>query len=379
MKSLNLLIKPASGHCNMRCRYCFYEDEISLRSGQNEDMMDAQTSETVIKEAFAAGAQESLTFAFQGGEPTMAGLDFFKNFVALVKKYNTAQLQISYAIQTNGLAIDEAWADFFVENGFLVGVSLDGNKAIHDSLRNDAAGRETWNRVTKNLAILQKKQVELNILCVVTKLCAKSPVKVYNQLKKLGVRYFQFIPCLDPLEVKRGSMPYSLTPDLYASFLCGLFDEWYRDWQGGNYNSVRLFDDYVHLMMGMPAGTCATSGSCGSYFVVEGNGSLYPCDFFCLDEWNLGKIGKTPLADLLQGEKCTRFLQDSLQHPQACATCRWKSICNGGCKRDWIRLDNENYNYFCPAFKTFFAHAEKRLAEIAQAELQAYKTAQYKG
>lgn len=369
MKNLNFLIKPASGLCNMRCRYCFYEDEAANRSEASAGRMTAATADKLIEDAFTALEPRGMvTFAFQGGEPTLAGLDYFRHFVAKVSQCNTKRVQVNYAIQTNGLAINEDWADFLARNRFLVGVSIDGTKAIHEELRPDTAGKSTWTRVTKALALLQKKRVDTNILCVVTRPCAKSPIKVYHALQKLGGQYLQFIPCLDPLGAERGSMAYSLTPELYAGFLCGLFDEWYLDWKNGRYTSIRLFDDYVHLAMGMPAGTCATSGSCGAYLVVEGDGTLYPCDFYCLDEWKLGKVGEQPLEQFLKGEKEREFLAQGEQHPAECAECACRSLCFGGCKRDWYTDDTGTHNYFCPAFRKFFSHAGVRLAEIARLE-----------
>lgn len=371
MRNVNFLIKPASGLCNMRCRYCFYEDETAVRESGSAGIMSSETAEVLIAEAFAAcTGRGAVTFAFQGGEPTLAGLDYFRRFVAQVKRINQNGVPVSYAIQTNALALNEEWADFFQENDFLVGVSLDGEKAIHDSLRPDAAGRDTWNRVTRNLALLQKKKASVNLLCVVTRLCAKHPAKVYRTLQKLGGGYLQFIPCLDPLEAQRGSMPYSLTPELYGDFLCALFDEWYRDLTAGKYTSIRLFDDYIHLAMGLPAGTCATSGTCGAYFVVEGDGALYPCDFYCLDQWRLGKLGETSLSDLANGETVQRFLQEGLAHPAECAQCPWEALCHGGCKRDWVYTPDGAHNYFCPAFRQFFQYAAPRLRQIAQAELR---------
>lgn len=369
MRNLNFLIKPASGLCNMRCRYCFYEDEAANRAQASAGRMSQATAGQLIEEAFAALDDRGMvTFAFQGGEPTLAGLDYFRHFTEKVNQCNTKRAQVNYAIQTNGLALDEEWADFFAAHHFLVGVSIDGTKAIHEALRPDAAGQSTWNRVTRNLALLQKKRVDTNILCVVTRLCAKSPVKVYHALQKLGGAYLQFIPCLDPLGADRGSMAYSLTPELYGGFLCGLFDEWYLDWKNGRYTSIRLFDDYVHLAMGMPSGTCSTSGSCGSYLVVEGDGSLYPCDFYCLDDWKLGEIGQQPLEAVLEGEKEKAFLAEGRQHPAECAECPSRSLCFGGCKRDWYTDQTGTHNYFCPAFRRFFQHAGPRLAEIARAE-----------
>ena len=184
MEHLSFLIKPASGHCNMRCRYCFYADETAARQEGNTGIMTAGTADLLIREAFSLlGDRGSLSFAFQGGEPTLAGLDFFRHFVSQVREANTSRLPVHYAIQTNGLCLDGEWADFFRENSFLVGVSLDGEKGIHDTLRPDAAGKDTWNRVTRNLALLQKKGVEVNLLCVVSRLCAKHPTKVYRTLR----------------------------------------------------------------------------------------------------------------------------------------------------------------------------------------------------
>lgn len=373
MQFVNFLIKPASSLCNMRCRYCFYEDEASNRTQASMGIMTQETADLLIREALdAVDFNGRISFAFQGGEPTVAGLDFFRHFVAEVTARNTRHIPVNYSIQTNGLALDEEWAEFLAKNRFLVGISLDGDKALHDEFRIDAAGKGTWTRVRQNITLLQRAGVDLNLLCVVTKRCAKSAVKVYHALQKTGVEYLQFIPCLDPIEKPRGSMPYSLLPEDYGTFLCALFDEWYRDWASGHYTSVRLFDDYVHLAMGLPAGTCATSGSCGAYFVVEADGSVYPCDFYVLDEWKLGHLGDQPLPALAESDRAKRFLQDGLEHPTACASCRWQPLCFGGCKRDWCDDPaGGKQNYYCPSFQTFFAHAAPRLQQIARAELQA--------
>jgi len=367
MNTLSFLIKPASGLCNMRCGYCFYADEIAARKFGNTDIMSFDTVDILISEAFSSlGSQGRVSFAFQGGEPTLAGLSYFRYFVSKVSSINKGRIPVSYAIQTNGLTIDEEWADFFLENNFLVGISLDGEKAIHDSLRHDAAGKGTWNRIIKNLTLLQKKQVEVNLLCVVSRLCAKHPVKVYRSLQKLGVQYLQFIPCLDPIATQRGSMPYSLTPALYGDFLCALFDEWYRDFLNGTYISIRLFDDYIHLIMGLPPNTCSTAGTCGTYFVVENDGTLYPCDFYCLDQWKLGKLGDAPLTEIANGKVAQAFLRDSLNHPPECTSCSWSKLCHGGCKRDWDWEDGKAFNYYCSAFRKFFGYAAPRMVQLAR-------------
>lgn len=379
MIPLNFLIKPASGACNMRCKYCFYENEVVIRKEDHSVFMTLDTAQLLIYQAFSCIESEKrgekntvpISFAFQGGEPTLAGLDFFNKFIEMVQTYNVRKYPVQYTIQTNGLLLNEEWADFFAKNNFLVGISIDGDKALHESLRPDAVGRSTWDRVTRNLRLLQDKHVETNLLCVVTRQCAKHPEKYYRVLKNLGVSFLQFIPCLDPLDVPRGSMQYSLTPKLYGSFLWGLFDEWYWDWKSGHYTSIRLFDDYIHLAMGLPAGTCATSGSCGAYFVVEGDGTLYPCDFYCLNEWKIGKLGEASLAEYAKSEIETHFLEEGTKHPSECSSCRFYPLCFGGCKRDWYQdSDGKNHNYFCSSFSQFFTYAEQRILEIARRERQ---------
>lgn len=372
MKVVNLLVKPASSLCNMRCGYCFYEDVSSHWQAKSCSVMSQETARRLIQSAFeAVDEQGRVIFAFQGGEPTLAGVDFFRAFLAMEQEYARPGITVEHAIQTNGLLLDDAWLDLFVQGRFLVGLSIDGTKPLNDLYRVDAAGRSSWNRVTRALALLQKKKVEYNLLCVVTAQCAAHPQKVYQSLKKLGGQYLQFIPCLDPLEEEPGNRAYSLLPEQYGAFLCTLFDLWYTDWRAGQYVSIRLFEDYVHLAMGLPAGSCAASGHCGSYCVVEGDGSLYPCDFYVLDEWKLGIIGTHGILRAVQSERAQQFLADGEQLPADCTACCWRILCNGGCKRNWVNKNGPVKNYYCPAFKTFFEYAASRLAEIAAAEIRA--------
>ena len=374
MPFINLLIKPASSLCNMRCRYCFYADEAANRELPSMGVMTDNTADLVIRRALeAAGPQGSVGFTFQGGEPTMAGKEYFRHFVAEVTRQNTAGIPIRYGIQTNGLAIDAEWAAFFAKHHFLVGISLDGDKSVHDEFRVDAAGKGTWVRIQKNIRLLQQAGADCNLLCVVTRRCAKSGVRCYHAMQKTGVRFLQFIPCLDPLGEERGGHAWSLTPKDYGDFLCALFDEWYRDWKMGHYTSVRLFDDYVHLAMGLPAGTCATSGSCGGYFAVEADGGVYPCDFYVLDGWKLGNLQDHSFADLREGACLQKFLQESRTRPEGCTACEWKPLCTGGCKRDWVAGQESPRNYYCDSFKQFFRHAASRIQEIAAAEARAMR------
>lgn len=367
MKCYNFLIKPASGLCNMKCKYCFYEDEVSHRTIKNSKIMSYETAQSIVKRAFEqAQKNDIITFAFQGGEPTLAGKDFFINFTNYVKKNNKNNLKINYTIQTNGLIIDQDWINIFKENNFLVGVSIDGDKDIHDLNRVDLNNKGTWNKVTKCLKMLIKENVDVNVLCVVTRSCARKPQKIYNSLKKLDIKYIQTIACLDPIEKKRGSMPYSLLPEDYGKFLCNLFDIWYSDFKNNQYISIRIFEDFVHLALGLPPTTCATSGFCGAYYVIESDGSVYPCDFYALDEWKIGNIKQNSIQELSNCEKTLKFLKEGFQKPLNCSACKWKYLCNGGCKRDWFISNDCIQNYFCPSFKMLFNHAENKIFEIAK-------------
>ena len=370
MKNLNFLIKPASSLCNLCCRYCFYKDEAANRSSASMGIMSEETVELLIHEAFISiDPTGVISFAFQGGEPTLAGLDYFRHFVETAEMKKPAGVQISYSIQTNGTLFDEEWAEFFRNNNFLVGISVDGFKDLHNLHRNDAEGKDTWNRVSCSIALLMKKQVRVNALCVVTGQCVRSPHKAYLNLKTMGFEYLQFIACLDPIGQERGKMPWSLKPEAYGKFLCQLFDLWYKDWLAGQYCSIRLFDDYVHLLLNEPGSTCATCGNCGAYYVIEADGSLYPCDFYVLDQWKIGMLGEQTLAEIASGEAMQRFLLWGKDKPVECLTCRWRKLCNGGCKNDWILVNNKPHNYYCQSFQTFFSYAEKRLIEITRAEL----------
>ena len=372
MQHISFLIKPASSLCNLRCRYCFYADEAENRTVKSMGVMSEATADTLLAAAFAeAEPGAAVSFAFQGGEPTVAGLDYFRRFVSEAKRLCPEGTRMDFSIQTNGLLLDEDWACFLKEHDFLVGLSIDGTKNLHDLNRVDAARKGSFSRVKRTLTLLQKQSVRVNALCVVTNQCAKHPDQVYNSLKKLGLRFVQFIPCLDPLDEPRGQHPFSLEPETYGRFLCRCFDLWYQDWKRGEYCSVRLFEDHIHLMLGEAPSTCATCGRCGSYFVVEGDGSVYPCDFYVLDRWRLGELGAQSLSEMDSGAVRAEFLAWGREKPAECADCRWRGLCNGGCKRDWVTAADGAHNYYCESYRALFAHAEPKMTEIARAEQMA--------
>lgn len=364
MPSLNLLIKPASSLCNMRCKYCFYGDVAEMRSFTSFGMMSKDTLEMLVKRAFEY-ADGQVGFAFQGGEPTLAGIGFYRDLIDLQKQYNVKNIPVSNSIQTNGYLIDDEWAEFFAKNAFLVGLSLDGTKEAHDSIRIDAAGKGTFDRVSRAATILQKHHVEFNTLCVVNNFVARYPKKVYENLKKY--RYIQFVACLDPFEGEK--QLYSLKEDRYASFLKQTFDLYYRDFLNGSYVSVRNFDNYINILLRRPPENCAMSGFCTCYGVVEGDGSVYPCDFYVLDQWRLGNIHNESLAEMLSNDQAKRFVESSLQVSESCRNCRYYPLCRGGCRRDREPFEDgvPQLNRHCRAYKEFFDYSIDRMLEMAKA------------
>lgn len=366
MHSIHLLIKPASGLCNIRCRYCFYCDITQKREEESYGIMTLDTLETMIRKTLET-AERECTFAYQGGEPTLAGLDFFRESIRLQKQYNTKKLRINNAIQTNGMVIDDEWAKFFAENHFLVGLSMDGNKDTHDLFRVDAKGEGTWNRVQKTVRLFEKYGVEYNILTVVNSVTAKKIESVYNFFKKQNYRYLQFIPCLDPLGEEIGGHDYSLTPKMFGEFLNRLFRLWYRDVVAGQGISIRTFDNYISMLMGYPPECCGMGGSCGVQNVVEADGSVYPCDFYVLDEYRLGNLNTDSFAQIDEKRRELRFIEDSTLFNDECRQCPYYFICRGGCRR--MRLPEEGYqypmNYFCESYKIFFAENLPKMQALA--------------
>ena len=368
MPALSLLIKPASGNCNMRCRYCFYADELDNREIRSYGKMSVDTMHTIVDKAMEYGDYEC-TIAFQGGEPTLAGLDFYRDLVAYVTAHeNPKKLKIHYALQTNGYLINEEWAAFLGENHFLVGVSLDGLKEIHDRYRLDAAGKGTYQRVISAIRLLEKHQVEYNILTVVTAATARNGQKIYNYFKKNHFGYQQYIECLDPIGEAPGQHEYSLTPEKYGEFLKSMFDAWYLDMRSGTYVYNRYFENLMMIMAGQQPESCNMRGVCGKQWVFEADGSVYPCDFYALDQWCLGNINKNSFEEMDQKRDELGFIQWSMRQQEDCQKCRWFGLCRNGCRRNRepVTAEHTNRNYFCKSYQMFFEYAYPRLEEIYQ-------------
>ena len=366
MPPLNLLIKPASSSCNMRCRYCFYADEAENREKAVLGRMSREVMRTLVDKALAY-ADGECTFAFQGGEPSCAGLPFFEELTDYVARHpNPKGIRVNYAFQTNGYALDEDWAKWFAKHHVLVGVSLDGPKEIHDRHRLDAAGKGTYQRVTASLRLLEKYHVDYNVLTVVSAANARRARQLYDYFKKNGYYYQQYIECLDPIGEAPGGHDYSLTPERYETFLKNLFDAWYLDRKAGRYVYNRYFENLMMILDGQAPESCNMRGICGAQWVIEADGSVYPCDFYALDEWRLGSVVTDSFEDMEKRREELGFVQWSCRVPEECGKCRWYPLCRNGCRRNRepVTAEGTNRNYFCSAYRNFFEYAYPRLQEV---------------
>lgn len=313
-------------------------------------------------------ADDFCTFVFQGGEPTLVGLDFYRKFVEFQKLYNYKKVKINNSLQTNGVLIDEAWAKFLAEQQFLVGLSLDGPQVVHDQYRVDASRKGTYDRVMQTVQLFNQFQVAYNILFVVNEQVAREVEQIYQFFKKNDFRYLQFIACLDPLDENPGKNKYSLTPQLYTDFLKKLFDLWYRDLKQNHLISMREFENYITMAMGYPPESCGMSGTCTCYFVIEGDGSVYPCDFYVLDQWRMGNIQTHTFKQLAESKVGKEFVAVSRYIDPKCKACRWYTLCRGGCRR-WREpfVDGKpSLNQLCHAYYEFFEYAGERIFELAR-------------
>lgn len=365
MKNLNLLIKPASSSCNLRCKYCFYYDVADNREVKNFGIMNDETLENMVKRVFE-DVEYSANFAFQGGEPTVAGIEYFKKFHEFVEKYNVNKIQVNFSLQTNGTLLDKKWMELFKKYNYLIGVSLDGNKNIHDTFRVDANGEGTFSRVLKATKMLTKAGVEFNILCVVNKLIAQNGKLIYNFFKNNGFRYYQFIPCLDAFNCSKEE-DYTLTAEDYGKFLDETFNLWADDILSGKRISIRHFDNYTKIILGEAPEACDMVGHCNMNAVLESDGSMYPCDFYVLDEYKVGNVNESSFVELFTSEKEQEFLNSSLKVNDKCKTCDYFKICRGGCRRHKDLMEDGTYeNRFCQSYKYFFEKNIDRMVEVAR-------------
>lgn len=352
---LSIMVKPASSACNLRCEYCFYTAVAEKRDVFNKGMLSLETSEKMIASAFEC-SKDFIGFVFQGGEPLIRGLDFYREFVAVVKKYNTSNTEISFAVQTNGTLLNDEWCEFFRENNFLVGVSLDGNEE-QNRYRVYPDGTNSFNDIIKGIELLKKHRVEFNVLSVLTKNLANTFRESYKFFKSMGLSYLQYIPCLRDFD--SDDDVYAMDNDDYLSYLNSAFRMYYNARLRGTPFSIRQLDNYIMLAHGSCPEQCGMKGGCSEQFVVEGDGSVYPCDFYCSDEQCLGNINDTSFSEMRKNKKALDFISSSFEKREECSECKYYYLCRGGgCKRN-----NASYNY-CEAYKKFFSQNEDKILSL---------------
>lgn len=366
MPPISLLIKPASGLCNMNCAYCFYTDEIQNRTQGSFGFMSEATLKNIIRKTISR-AEGVCSIAFQGGEPTLRGLKFFQNVITYVNQYNRNHVQVEYALQTNGYAITEEWCRFFATHHFLIGLSVDGTPQIHDACRRSKDGEGTWKRVFQTAKLFDRYQIPYNILTVVHRDVAQNITAIYRQYQKNHWIYLQFIACLDPLKELRGAKPYALLPETYGTFLVRLFQLWYDDYKKNRAPYIRQFDNYMKILQGFYPESCEHRGCCGVNYVIEADGSVYPCDFYALDDYLLGNLNEHSLTQIDKARENLRFIEASQSYSAECETCRWFFLCRCGCRRNRVSTDGDNgsINYLCKGYQLFFESCYDQLKELS--------------
>ncbi len=358
----SLLIKPASAVCNLDCSYCFYLDRDAdpYKSMPARRMTD-DTLERLV-DTYMFYSYPNSVFAFQGGEPTLAGLKFFEKLVQLQKQYGRNGQNVSNALQTNAVLIDESWCDVFREYSWLLGVSIDGPEEVHDLYRFNKAGQGTWRKVIAAIEVLQKKKVDFNALCVLSQANVEKPRELYKFYKSLGIDNIQFIPLAEFDKSTGERLPFTITPEQYGRFLVEMFDLWWPDRRNVR---IRCFDNMAEAVAGHKPGTCTMHETCDSYVVVEYNGDVFPCDFFVEKDWKLGNINLDSWSEIARRQRRYSFARKkTLAHPE-CQICEYSGICHGGCPkfREGQRGNFEDLDYFCSSYKQIFARAVGPLRE----------------
>lgn len=381
--SFHVMAKPVGPICNLDCTYCYYLEKEKLFPRGENFRMKPEVLDAYIRQYIEAQSSPEITFAWQGGEPTLLGVDYFKKVVELEKKYAGGR-PVHNALQTNGTKLDHEWCRFFRENGFLIGLSIDGPRALHDTYRVDKGGKPTFDRVMHGLDLLKKHRVEFNTLTVVNASNVKHPLKVYDFLRETGSGFIQFIPLVERVQAERGSSldfaeppeagqppspvtRWSVNAELYGDFLIAIFDQWVRRDVGKVF--VQMFDVSLGIWSGAGAGLCVFLENCGRALAIEHNGDLFSCDHFVYPKYQLGNIMNSSLGDMVDSERQSAFgraKSDLL--PKYCRECDVRFACNGECpKHRFIKTPDgeEGLNYLCPAYKKFFHHVGPLMKQMA--------------
>lgn len=362
----SLLIKPASALCNLDCEYCFYLDR---ETDPYKDIAQKRMSQDTLRrmvESYLFYSYPQSTFAFQGGEPTLAGLPFFEKLVAYQKKFGRAGQAVSNALQTNTILLDDAWCQFLRSYHWLVGASIDGTEEMHDRYRLNRGGEGTWRKVMKSIERMTKHRVDFNALCVLSQANVHQPKEVYRFFRSIGIDYLQFIP-LAEFTPNGERHPFAITAQEYGRFLLEVFELW---WPERKNVRIRYFDNLAEAVAGFMPGNCTMHEICDSYVVVEYNGDIYPCDFFVEPGWKLGNLHTDSWNKIATSAQRARFAYSKkIPHP-ACAACEYKALCHGGCPSFRVkqRGNPADLDYFCETYKMVYAAVleplRKEVAEI---------------
>ena len=370
-KPLYVMLKPAGAHCNLACKYCYYLEKNNLYQTSHRHLMTDEMLEQFTREYIEAQTMPQVLFTWHGGEPLMRSIDFYKKALAFQKKYAHGK-QIDNVIQTNGTLLTDEWCEFFAQNHWLVGISIDGPQKYHDHYRVTPAGKPSWEKVMQGIQLLKKHRVEWNAMAVVNAYNAEHPLEFYHFFRDNGCQYLQFTPIVERLtEHKDGRTLASLadekefpladasvTPELWGNFLCTIFDDWVRHDVGKTF--VEIFDCTLANWMGVLPGICAYSKECGHAGVMEHNGDVYSCDHFVFPEYKLGNIKDQSLIDMLYGEKQQEFSR--LKHtslPRQCKECDMEFACHGECPKNRFEKDKfgePGLNYLCKGYYQYYSH-----------------------
>lgn len=386
-KPLYVMLKPAGAHCNLACKYCYYLEKNNLYDKSHRHIMSDEMLEQFTREYIEAQTMPQVLFTWHGGEPLMRSIDFYKKALTLQKKYARGR-RIDNVIQTNGTMLTDEWCEFFAQNNWLVGISIDGPQEYHDHYRLTSTGNPSWQKVMHGIELLKKHHVEWNAMAVVNAYNADHPLEFYHFFKDNGCQYLQFTPIVERLTQHQDGRTlasladdkeipladFSVTPEQWGSFLCAIFDEWVHNDVGKMF--VEIFDCTLANWMGVMPGICAYSKNCGHAGVMEHNGDVYSCDHFVFPEYKLGNIRDHTLIEMLYGDKQHAFSR--LKHtslPRQCKECDMEFACHGECPKN--RFEKDKYgepglNYLCKGYYQYYYHVAPYM-DFMKRELQAQR------